>query len=553
MSRPKVKRAVNKPFRLKPFPCQAHQILKEIRLLSNGSGNPRGDSFCPMAYLSDQLLSRYAAPSKEGAELRASLAVDKLLESEKRNVTTNQRLSEFDRNPPTKFVTSVINRARIIISEILGEVDYEMFLRGGFSSGSSTSRLKRQGMAASKYDGKGDVTLRAYPYIAVLQHLSPLWTESCDKAYMRSGSLTTRVVEGNVVFTVPKDSTIDRAAAKEPDYNMYLQRAVGSHVRRKLRLHGIDLNDQTVNQELARIGSTTGSLATLDLSAASDSVTTGLVQLLFPQQWTDLLFDLRSERGVLPGSNRNEFHVWEMLSSMGNGYTFEVESLIFYSLCRAVAYVRGIRGTISVYGDDLIVPTQAVSGVRRILRYAGFRLNVDKSFYNTPFRESCGKHFYNGADVTPFYIREPVVNQIRLIHVLNHLRDWGAIGGISDPRLYPIWEKYANRIPKALWGSNIDSIFALKSPIVEGCKTLKFAPVRKEQKHHSKFSHYIASLDTSVRPETDNWLAKRFESNQLSETTSVDSSYRLVPNRHCMFNSINHFCEEVPNTVVTNK
>lgn len=545
MCRPRSERAVNKPFRLKTFPCQAQEIHKALIALSDGSGDPRAENFSPLSYLTSELLTRFTAPSKEGLELRAKLAIEKLLASETKNKTTNQRLAELDRNPPTKFVQSVLNRARLTISNIIGEVDYSMFLRGGYSSGSTTSRLRINGEAASKYDGKGDVTVRAYPYIAVLQSLSPLWTEACDTAYKKQGSQTTRLVEGNVVFTVPKDNTIERPAAKEPDYNMYLQRAVGGHVRRSLAKAGINLNDQSVNQRLAKLGSITGQLATLDLSAASDSVTTGLVKVLFTEDWQDLLFDLRSERGIMPGSNRNEFHTWEMLSSMGNGFTFEIESLIFYSLCRAVAYVRGERGTISVYGDDLIVPTSIVSGVRRILRFTGFTLNVKKSFYDSPFRESCGKHYYNGADVTPFYIREPITDQIRLIHLLNHLRDWGSVQGISDPRLYDLWVLYAKRIPRMLHSRKSQSIYCLAAPADK--VGFRFAPVVSRRSNCHSFSHYIASLASPFNGGVvEDWMRKRIEQSALSQTSIHSSLYRIVPNCNSEIDRISLFPQEIP-------
>lgn len=550
MSRQKSVRAVNKPFRLKTFPCQAQAVYEALcALKQDGEGNPRSENFSSFGYLCEELLSRFTAPSKEGLELRTARAIEKLLATEARNKDTNQRLAEIETDKPTLFVQSVLNRAKLVIADIIGEVDYGMFLRGGYSSGSTTSRLRKHGEAASKYDGKGDVTVRAYPYIATLQELSPIWREACDTAFKAQGKMTTRLVEGNVVFTVPKDATIERPAAKEPDYNMYLQRAVGSHIRSCLRRKGVDLNDQTVNQRLAQEGSKTGKLATLDLSAASDSVTTGLVKVLFSTQWQDVLFDLRSERGIFPGSARNEFHTWEMLSSMGNGFTFEVESLIFYSLCKAVAYVRGQRGIISVYGDDLIVPTTIVSGVRRILRFTGFTLNVKKSFYDTPFRESCGKHYYNGTDVTPFYIREPIVDQVRLIHLLNHLRDWGSIDGISDPRLYDLWKRLSGRIPMELHGGQSrNSIFQLASPrSTKG--GLRFSPVVKQTTKWHSLSHYIASLAFTPGL-TENYIEKKIIEIQLSISSNVGSLYRLVPQGDCEVDRISWFPQEIPCPVV---
>lgn len=561
MQKPKCGRAVNKPFQLTTFPCQAKYLHQAISDLCTGSGDPRSVSFTAMGYLRDELLSRYTDASQEGLAQRATLAVDKLLASETKNKSTNLRFAELDRNPPTKFVTSVLNRATLIIADIIGDVDYNMFLRAGFSSGSTTSRLRKNGEAASKYDGMGDVTPRAFKYIKSLQQLCPLWAEAEYVAWWKGLKNPTRLVEGNVVFTVPKNNVIERAAAKEPDYNMYLQRAVGGHIRRRLKIAGVDLDDQSVNQKLARYGSKTGTLATLDLSAASDSVTTGLIQRLFDIRWVDLLFDLRSERGILPGTPRNQFHTWEMLSSMGNGFTFEVESLVFYSLCRAVAYVRGERGKISVYGDDLIVPTAIVSGVRRILHFCGFTLNTSKSFYDTPFRESCGKHYYAGADVTPFYLREPVVNHIRLIHFLNRLREWGEIGGISDPRLWPLWVKTADRIPASLRGNGqISSITRLVDP--SGTGGLCYTLVSDQKSNRSSFSHYIASLavegdelplqqgvnQDTLRLGSEERPRAKFGNEDkilLSQSSRPTTKYKLLPHRDSILDSKLVFPQEI--------
>jgi hypothetical protein len=85
-------------------------------------------------------------------------------------------------------------------------------------------------------------------------------------------NLPLTVHESSVYFTVPKNSTIDRSACKEPEVNMILQRALSKHIRESLKRVGIDLRDQGVNQRLARDALKLG-LATVDLSAASDSIT----------------------------------------------------------------------------------------------------------------------------------------------------------------------------------------------------------------------------------------------------------------------------------------
>lgn len=516
---------------LKTFPCQARAFHDAITAALEGS-----DSFRDR-YLQSEMLSKYANPDKESQRARKEKAIAKMLSSEAKNKTTNQRFAELSRNPPTKFVQAVLHRARQIISDVIGEVNYDLFQRCGFSGGASTSRRRQPGVSATKFEGQGDVTLSAYPYLKAFLATHPNWAGSEGHKI--------RVVEGNIVFTVPKNNEIDRAAAKEPDYNMFLQKAVGNHVRSCLRRVGVDLNDQTVNQRLACDGSRDGSLATLDLSAASDSVTTGLIMELFPFPWVELMFALRSPRAILPGSKRNEYHEWEMLSSMGNGFTFEVESLVFYALIRAVTHIRGIPGKISVYGDDLIVPTQAVSGVRRILRFCGFEMNTEKSFYSGDFRESCGEHYMNGENVTPFYIREPICNAVRMIHVLNSLRSWASWNGIADARVEHVWREFSKRVPRCVFGGDdCESILSLASPRIKGGGHT-FARMESTVDLSSNLGAYFASLFREPRVEHAG-LAKRMRSVALSECSRPSSKYRINRRRTYRTEEIPLFPSEIP-------
>jgi hypothetical protein len=92
---------------------------------------------------------------------------------------------------------------------------------------------------------------------------------------------------------------------------------------------------------------------------------------------------------------------------MGNGATFELESLIFYSLLWSVCCQDEER-TISVYGDDLICPSDCYDEVLDALSLLGFVPNDEKSFGSGPFRESCGKDYWAGTNVRPVYVKDGV-------------------------------------------------------------------------------------------------------------------------------------------------
>jgi len=397
-------------------------------------------------YLKENLLSKFVDSTTAPADLRRSRAIEKWLATEKSNELTNERL--IFSLPGDLIAEGVpfgrfVDFCRSVIRGIIGETAPIEALIGTFSGGASTSRPRTESHPASKYLGKAHVTLRCLS----------LFTDLVDEleGWIGNGvTIDPVVVPGNVMFTVPKKTDIDRVACKEPDLNMFIQKGIGSYFRKCLRSTGINLNDQSINRSLAHRGSVDGSLSTLDLSSASDSVTTELVSLLLPECWYTLLDSVRSPVTIIDG----EEHRNEMFSSMGNGFTFELESLLFYTLARATAYFRGVRGIVSVYGDDIICPTELSTSLVEVLGFFGFSINKEKSFVEGSFRESCGGHYDNGVDITPFYIRAPIRTLPDLIDVANKLRQWGTVHefGIINPEIEEIWLWLKSFVPSCLWG-----------------------------------------------------------------------------------------------------
>lgn len=212
----------------------------------------------------------------------------------------------------------------------------------------------------------------------------------------------TKIVHGNRFTTVPKDFSKDRGICVEPSLNVYYQLGVGGHIRSRLkRLAGIDLElGQELHRFSARKSSVDGSHATIDLSNASDTVCVEIVRLLLPDDWFELLSSLRSPKTLF----KQRWHKLEKFSSMGNGYTFELETLIFLSLILAVCERESVSSeTVMVYGDDLIVPSGISNQVITLLKLCGFTPNVKKTFSEGPFRESCGGDFFGGVDVRPHF------------------------------------------------------------------------------------------------------------------------------------------------------
>jgi len=460
------------------------------------------------SYLREELFSKYLDPSHAaGAHDREEAAIRKWQLAELRNEKTNVRLTCLEaqfglRGKGDVFVSSdqLIDTARRYIVRVLGESPWVGpsgpsldILLGTFTSGASTQFARGDGLVGKKFMEEAHATAPALPYVQLLRTYMEGWRRISDD--VRGSPLSIEVVRGSVLFTVPKTSEIDRCACKEPGLNMFLQKGVGAFLRRRLRsVARLDLSDQTRNQNLARIGSL-GSLATIDLSSASDTISNALVFRLLPSEWFHYLNAIRSQECCVNG----EWVELSMFSSMGNAFTFELETLIFWALSHACKHHLGVRGTVSVYGDDIIVPVQCAGFLARCFSFFGFKVNPKKSYWSGPFRESCGKHWHKGTDVTPFYVREPITSLPRLIHFCNRLRLWAGQSGELDERVYPIWIKYARLVPRRLrGGTDLDSIGQLVST---ERPDLRLVPmVRKYQKDEAgQYLHWLRAADGRAR------------------------------------------------------
>lgn len=442
----------------KAFEFELKQLISDLTLDCRSETYSVSELSCSQViqnfkteYLDAEILSKYLDPRKVSPDERRAAAIHKWLAVEERNATTNMRLM-FRHEVDFGWATSeqIFGFAKKIVTDVLGPYRMEtLFQRGSHTNGASTRVRRSSSAAIQKHGGEAHVSQSALPYWFTYAHESVLSEQ------------VLAIQEASALFTVDKSSDIDRVACKEPEINMFLQRIVGSHIRKRLRKFGIDLNDQSVNQELARTA-VSRKLATIDLSSASDSISLELVRALLPSDWFEVLDDLRVKATSVDG----EQHSLNMFSSMGNGFTFELESLLFWALTRSVARFSGSKGTISVYGDDIICPNEISPRLARFFHFLGFRVNEKKSYWTGGFRESCGKHYYRGIDVTPFYLRAQVRSKTDLIRVLNQLLRWSSdevdtlrgSPSFTHYRVAVFHQKWKNQLPTTLWGGqDLDS------------------------------------------------------------------------------------------------
>jgi len=351
----------------------------------------------------------------------------------------------------TEKDAQVFTYARSFLSKVLGEncLSKDLITRWSrHGPGSNLDTEKGQSSIYMKYRGwPYSCTKAAIPYARFLIETDNRWLGYLEDSYRSRNSIPRtrilnrevfwssvfKVVEGNRITFVPKNALTERSIAIEPTMNLMLQLGVDGFIRRRLKRWDINLDSQVKNQRMAYRGSidpTDRSYVTLDLAGASDSISLKVCQLLLPPEWYSYLCCLRSPKGVL-GKESLEY---QKISSMGNGFTFVLESAIFaaltYGAIRSHQGSCDFKSDMSIYGDDIIVRKMVHEKVIHALNTAGFQLNTDKSFTSGFTRESCGTDWIEGKPVRPVFLDETptdvmelFVDRNRLKRIL-HLR-WG--------------------------------------------------------------------------------------------------------------------------------
>lgn len=337
------------------------------------------------------------------------------LDCERANKLENEFWNDVDagRCSLTPTFESVLIRVREVIEQILGEFNISEWL--------DHCRLG-PGMVA--FGPKGtDVYVKLSEKLGITQNLSdflpsimeeyPGWFDGLT--FDGNFDVAVNVHRGGKYTQVPKSAKTNRNIETQPLINSFLQLGLGQVIRRRLLSAGVDLSDQSRNQRMAFLGSKHAKYCTIDLENASDSISKGVIYNLLPRRWLHALNICRTEEILIDGQWRR----LHRFSSMGNGYTFELESLVFYAI--ALVSSKSRPRDVSVFGDDIIVPNGRYTDVTSCLRKFGFRVNSGKSYHSSPFRESCGADYFNGHATRPFYMKEIPTDEPSIIRVANGL------------------------------------------------------------------------------------------------------------------------------------
>jgi hypothetical protein len=317
----------------------------------------------------------------------------------------------------------LLDIARGKISSILGSIPTDLTF--GFGPGVSLGVTGVDTGAYSKYSSaQPTVTSHAKSFAAIYLRNS-LWGDYLLRGKFSSIEESLLVSDAAKIAFVPKKFNLKRSIAVEPLLNTYFQKGIGNYLKGRLhRKVGIDLKDQTVNQNFAR-DAELYQVATVDFKSASSLISHGLVLSLIPIDWFLLLNVFRTHWYRLEKrSLATQFH---MFSSMGNGYTFELESLLFYALAFASVSVGSQEfHNISVYGDDVILPRSDFETFNRLITDVGLEINKSKSFTDGNFFESCGCDFFKGRNVRAVYLKRNLQENFDIYNIHNLLLGWSS-------------------------------------------------------------------------------------------------------------------------------
>lgn len=298
--------------------------------------------------------------------------------------------------PPVRSV-SCFTELQLIIDRWLGTWTPDCLDHGFYTNGSTA-------------DCGNDLFLKIH---------SPAITPDLGKLLLQRPDLLIQgpslVVDDYVFYSkwlqVPKSATSLREIAMETAALNYWQKALDESIRRLFK-HGplariLNHERQHVNRVLAVQGSGNGEFATIDLSKASDSTRYGHIEL-FPWPLRSWLYAARSPVTLLD----DDLVFIEKYAAMGSPMTFDVMQVILAAsgwLAEARVGIPETDRRLAIVGDDIVIETEAVQELYKILDELGYIVNYDKSYSDGNFRESCGAFAYKGIDITqPALPRQPL-------------------------------------------------------------------------------------------------------------------------------------------------
>jgi len=346
----------------------------------------------------------------ECADWRIKSAFDKY-------VATEQEVKDADKNFHSDRKDQFGRIASMLFGRVLSKVDSDIYygkIVPKHGSGSTADGIKGN----LKYQ-QTVWTDRLEEYFPMGEYLTSSWGLFLDNSESFTSLSPGSEIPAKVI-SVPKTLKTPRLIAMEPTAMQYAQQGLLESIVEAIEADDIAKNliswkAQTPNQELASRGSLNGDLATLDLSEASDRVSNQHVRHLLRNHshFAGAVDASRSRKADVDGHGVLRL---AKFASMGSALCFPFEAIVFCTvlfigieneLGRTLTMrdVKSLIGRVRVYGDDIIIPVEYVSSAVSELEAFGFKVNTNKSFWTGKFRESCGKDYYDGHDVSVTRVR----------------------------------------------------------------------------------------------------------------------------------------------------
>lgn len=326
-------------------------------------------------------------------------------------VGVQHRLAALEDVPVNVYTQRVLQGAQVYIRLLLGEFDYDEHSRScRFGRRASVGVKAREACEAARWNLPISGSLEQIRWfdseMSQVSCVQEYWAKQRGSdpkrsTYQRCSSLK--------LTLVPKTFKSYRVIMPNTTIGSYMTYGIGVMLRKRLKAKGYDISIlQDTHKSLAKSASVHGMYTTLDLSSASDTISVSLVEYLFPPDWFEIMNQSRIGHVSIPSphATAQTFDCIESLTfgTMGVGYTFPLQTLVFLSILKSIWAIENgrCRATISVYGDDMIFPSSMYRKVVEVFEEVGFMINIDKTYHEGYFRESCGGDYHRGVDVRPF-------------------------------------------------------------------------------------------------------------------------------------------------------
>lgn len=375
-------------------------------------------------------------------KLKGPYRKEVLLKQLKQFKLVDEGLPDFQK--PDAFVVNILKTATSLITEVLSGLDItnpnngnEFIPRPGPGATNTPTEKHERFQPHVLYLTLNEIfPYREWFYPPSLSQQYSRWDLKVGKSYRtsldkleRRDSPTSRFKFVHKTFGKPRGICIEELEMQF--FQQALRRAMYKCIETHPLTKGyVSFTKQCINGELALQASRDRKYATIDMSSASDRIPLALVEILFSGN-VSLLRALKACSTRVIQLPDGDTIVAKKFAPMGSAVCFPVMGLVHWALIQSLALFFSAPWVEShpvyVYGDDIIVSRDVAWKVYSFLPLFGMKLNKEKSFMNSFFRESCGMNAYLGVDITPTRFKTIVKNPPNNEELISALKNESAL------------------------------------------------------------------------------------------------------------------------------